>query len=444
MTKKKLRLGVFVINAGHHASAWRQPDAYLGRSFAEYVEISQLAEAAKLDMVFFADSPSVRLEHKRAHGSPTYFGFQLPFEPLTLISALAAVTKNIGLVATGSTTYVEPYNLARMYASVDFLSNGRAAWNIVTTADPESARNYGLEDVPPHDGRYARAEEYVDVVRKLWDSWADDAVIADQQAALYTDPAKLYFRPHKGEYFKVGGPLNLPRPPQGHPVLIQAGASGVGRELAARVADVVFTVAPTLDDAAAFYRDLKAGAVRYGRSPDDILIMPGISPVVGASEAEALAKLDRLNELIDTETAVGAIQGFMPDVDLSGVPLDEPLRDLPPTEGNQSRRQVVLDIARRENLTFRQVARRMTGSRGHTQIYGTPAQIADKMQEYLECDAADGFNIMPPLFPTFFREFVEQVVPELQRRGIFRTEYEGGTLRENLGLKRPAAKPPAV
>jgi FMN-dependent oxidoreductase (nitrilotriacetate monooxygenase family) len=293
MSNKKLRLGVFVINSGHHACAWRQPDAYLGRSLTEYVDIAQMAEAAKLDMVFFADSPSVRLEQKRPHGSPTYFGFQLPFEPITLISALSVVTNNIGLVATGSTTYVEPYNLARMYASVDFLSNGRTGWNIVTTADPESARNYGLDDVPAHDGRYKRAEEYVDVICKLWDSWADDAVIADQEAALYTDPTKLYFRPHKGKHFKVDGPLNLPRSPQGHPVLIQAGASGVGRELAARVADVVFTVAPTLDDAIAFYADLKAAAVRHGRRPEDILIMPGISPVVGASEAEALAKLDR-------------------------------------------------------------------------------------------------------------------------------------------------------
>jgi FMN-dependent oxidoreductase (nitrilotriacetate monooxygenase family) len=435
---RQMRLGVFVMTAGHHVAAWRMPESHTGASFAEFKQVAKTAEAAKFDMLFLADTLSVRLGDREATRRNAHnFGTTL-LEPLTLLSALSTVTERIGLVATASTTFTEPYNLARLFASLDHLSNGRAAWNIVTTADPESARNFGLDQVLGHDERYVRAEEYVDVVRMLWDSWDDGAIVRDGLRGEFIDLDRQRFFGHQGKYLKVGGPLNIPRPPQGHPVLVQAGASGPGRDLAARVADVIFTVGATEEDAVAFYKDVKARAPKHGRRPEDILIMPGVNPVVGSTEAEARAKLQRLHEQIDPQSALSSLQNFMPDIDLRSFPLDAPVTDLPVTQAQQSRQQVALELARRENLTLRQLALRFAGTRGHWTVVGDPVQVADQLERRFLVGGADGFNLMPYLFPTALEDFTQHVVPELQRRGLFRKDYEGSTLRDHLGLSQPA------
>jgi FMN-dependent oxidoreductase (nitrilotriacetate monooxygenase family) len=436
-----MRLGVFVMTAGHHVAAWRMPGAHTGGSFTQFAELAQLAEAAKFDMVFFADTLSVRLGDREATRRNAHnFGTTL-LEPLTLIAALSVVTHRIGLAATASTTFTEPYNLARQFASLDHLTNGRVGWNVVTTADPESARNYGLAQVLDHDERYVRAQEYVDLVRALWDSWDDDAIVRDRTGGEFLKLEQQRFFGHAGKYLKVGGPLNVPRPPQGHPVLIQAGASGPGRDLAARVADVVFTVGATTEDAIAFYRDVKDRASQHGRRPEDILIMPGVNPVIGSTSAEAQAKLERLHDAIEPQAALASLQNFMPDIDLHALPLDGPVPDLPVTQAQQSRQRVALDLARRENLTLRQLALRFAGTRGHWTVIGDPVQVADQLEQRFRSGGADGFNVMPYLFPDALVDFAEHVVPELRRRGLFRSDYEGTTLREHLGLARPACTP---
>jgi FMN-dependent oxidoreductase (nitrilotriacetate monooxygenase family) len=438
---EQMKLGVFLMTAGHHIGAWRHPDTHVGNHFSDFAAIAQKAEAAKLDMLFFADTLSSRLSDiKAASRGATHFAAQM-FEPLTLLSALAAVTKQIGLTATASTMYSEPYNIARLFSSLDTISNGRAGWNIVTTADVDSAQNFGIER-PAHDERYKIAEEFVDVVRGLWDSWDDDAFVRDRAAGIYFDPSKVHFLDHAGTYFKVRGPLNLPRSPQGQPVLVQAGSSGVGRDLAARVADVVFTAHPGLAERIAFYGDLKARAAKFGRRPHDLIIMPGISPVVGATESEAKEKLGRLNSLIDPDLALASLGNFMVDVDLRKFSLDEPLPDIPQTEGNQSRQQLALDMARREKMTLRQLAAWFAGTRGHWMPIGTPEQIVDQMEQCFDSFGADGFNIMPISLPGTLDDFTTYVVPELQRRGRFRTDYAGTTLREHLGLARPELRHP--
>jgi FMN-dependent oxidoreductase (nitrilotriacetate monooxygenase family) len=402
--------------------------------FEHFAELAQLAEAGKLDMLFFADAVSSRLSNLEASSrSANQFATQM-FEPLTLLAALASVTKHIGLTATASTMYYEPYNLARLFASLDIISGGRAGWNIVTSAEPEAAQNFGVLR-PDHDDRYKIAEEFVDVVRGLWDSWEDDAFVRDRAAGRYFDPAKVHFLDHQGPYFKCKGPLNLPRSPQGHPVLVQAGSSGVGRDLAARVADVVFTAQNTLDDRKAFYTDLKARAAKFGRGPADVLIMPGISPIVAASESEGKAKLQALNKLISFDTALATLNTFMVDVDLRRFPLDEPIPKIPETQGNQSRQELALKMAHREGMTLRQLALWFAGTRGHWMPIGTATQIADLMEECFDSYGCDGFNLMPVSFPDVFRDFVQQVIPELQKRGRFRKEYQGTTLREHLGLR---------
>jgi N-acetyl-S-(2-succino)cysteine monooxygenase len=332
--------------------------------------------------------------------------------------------------------YYEPYNVARLFSSLDTISNGRAGWNIVTTADVESGQNYGIER-PAHDERYKIAEEFVDVVRGLWDSWDDDAFVRDRAAGIYFDRQKLHVLNHTGKYFRCRGPLNLPRSPQGHPVLVQAGSSGVGRDLAARVADVIFTAQTLLPDRIDFYTDLKQRATRFGRTPDQLLIMPGISPIVAASDAEAKQKLVRLNALIDNDNALGTLANFMVDVDLRQFPLDEPLPQLPETEGNQSRQALALKMAHREQMTLRQLALWFSGTRGHWMPVGTAAQIADQMEECFDHYGCDGFNIMPVTLPGAFEDITRLLVPELQKRGRFRRDYSGTTLREHLGLKRP-------
>ena len=439
MNNRQMRLGAFVITAGHHVAAWRRPEAFKGDVFGEFVELARIAEAAKFDLLFVADSLSTRISNREASRRSAHNFSPTMFEPLSLITALSAVTKKLGYVATASTTFTEPYNIARLFATADHISDGRVGWNVVTTADPESAKNYGCDEILDHDERYARAEEYVDLVRHLWDSWADDAIVRDRENGVWIDLDKQRFGGHQGKYLKVRGPLNVPRSPQGHPVLVQAGASGPGRDLAARVADIVFTAGTVKEQAIEFYDDLKARAKGFGRAPGDIFVMPGISPIVGSTEEEAQRRLAELNEGIDIGVAVQNLQNFMPDIDIHGFALDEPVPDVAQiTQAQQSRQKLAWDMARRENLTTRQLALWFSGTRGHNTIMGTPEQIADKMEDFFLSGGCDGFNVMPMLFPGIFRDFAEQVVPVLQKRGLFREDYEGNTLRAHLGLSRPA------
>jgi FMN-dependent oxidoreductase (nitrilotriacetate monooxygenase family) len=393
----------------------------------------------EFDLLFVADSLSTRIANREAAERSAHNFSPTMFEPLTLISALSAVTTKLGYVATASTTFTEAYNMARLFATADHISGGRIGWNVVTTADPESAANFGLDQVLGHDERYTRAEEYVDVVTRLWDSWADDAMIRDRESGKWLDLGKQRFTGHEGKYLKVGGPLNVPRSPQGHPVLVQAGASGPGRDLAARIADIVFTAGTVKEQAVEFYKDLKARAAHFGRNSDDVKIMPGISPIVGSTEEEANRILTDLNAGIDIGVAVQNLQNFMPDIDIRGFALDEKVPEVTQmTEAQQSRQKLAWDMARREGLTMRELALWFSGTRGHNTVIGTPEQIADKMQDFFQSGGCDGFNVMPMLFPDVFRDFAEQVVPILQKRGLFREDYEGDTLRDHLGLERPA------
>ncbi|MBY3206020.1 LLM class flavin-dependent oxidoreductase [Rhizobium laguerreae] len=434
--KDKIKLGAFLLFTGHHVAAWRHPQASVGTDFEDYFELAKLAEAAKFDAIFFADGVAARLKDVEAASRKAHSGVY-PFEPITLLSALSSVTRNIGLIATASTSFSDPYNLARQFGSLDRLSGGRAGWNLVTSSDPEAAYNFGHEAQILHADRYHRAEEFADVVLGLWDSWDDDAFIRDRESGRYFDPERLHRLDHKGRHFKVRGPLNIPRSPQGRPVLVQAGASGPGKELAARTAEAIFAAHITLDEAKSFYADVKGKLGTYGRSADDLKILPGIFPVVGRSETEAQEKFEALQELIQPQVGLNLLSQLS-GVDLSPYPLDGPIpSDLPVTNAGKSRQELVLDLARRENLTIRQLYLRIAGARGHWQVVGTPSQIADVMEERFENYGADGFNIMAPIMPGGLADFIELVVPELRRRGLFRTEYEGTTLRENLGVKRP-------
>ncbi|WAJ28010.1 LLM class flavin-dependent oxidoreductase [Antarcticirhabdus aurantiaca] len=435
---ERMKLGAFLYFTGHHLAAWRHPDAQQGTELVDYVELARIAEAAKFDALFLADGVGVRLSDREAASRKAHSGVT-PFEPITLLSALAAVTSRIGLVATASTSYSDPYNLARQFASLDRLSNGRAGWNLVTSADPEAALNFGHDAAIRHADRYARAEEFADVVLGLWNSWDDDAFVRDRASGRYFDPEKLRLLNHSGEHFKVRGPLNIPRSPQGHPVLVQAGASQAGMELAARTAELVFAAEVTLEDAVSFYARLKGRLAAYGRRPDELKVLPGVFPVVGRTLAEAEEKFEALQELIQPEVGLDFLSTTI-GVDLSAYPLDGPVPDLPETNGNRSRQALLLALARRENLTIRQLYKRVAGARGHWQVVGTPAQVADLLEERFEAYGADGFNVMSPIKPGGLVDFVELVLPELRRRGLFREDYEGATLRQNLGLDHPAAR----
>jgi FMN-dependent oxidoreductase (nitrilotriacetate monooxygenase family) len=439
-TKKQLRLGAFIQATGHHIAAWRHPGSQSdsGINIDHYQEVAQTAERGLFDLVFVADSPGGFEGEGPARGR---LGRVAVFEPVTLWAALSARTSHIGFVATASTTYEDPYTLARKFASLDHLSKGRAAWNVVTTGAETVAGNFGLEKHPDHDLRYERAEEFVDVVKGLWDSYEDDAFLRDKQSGVYFDVEKQHPLNHKGRFFAVRGPLNIARPPQGYPVIVQAGASEPGRELAARTAEVIFTAWQTLGEAQAFYKDVKGRLGKYGRSEDELLIMPGISPIIGRTLAEAEAKRAELEDLIHPDIGYQILQRYFPGVDLRQYDLDGP----PPafnasTNGNQSRLSLVTELAQRENLSLRQLYQRLAGARGHRVVVGTPVTIADAIQEWFENGAADGFNIMPPILPESLNAFVDLVIPELQRRGLFRTAYTGRTLRENLGLRRPPSR----
>ncbi|MET1114639.1 MAG: LLM class flavin-dependent oxidoreductase [Comamonas sp.] len=435
-TKKQIKLGAFLMQTGHHIAGWRHPDAQAdaGVNFRHYVQLAQKAEAAKFDAVFLADGVAVRSENIEALSRTARSEH---FEPLTLLSALAAVTDRIGLIATASTSYHEPYNLARKFASLDQISGGRAGWNLVTSATKAEALNFNRSDQFAHADRYRRAAEFHDVVTGLWDSWEDDAFVRDQRSGSYFDADKLHPLNHQGTHFQVRGPLNVARSPQGRPVVVQAGASEDGRELAARTAEVIFVAHQTFAEAQSFYADIKGRVQHYGRHPDDVKIMPGIFPVIGRTQEEAEAKFEQLQSLIDPVVGLSLLAGISGGVDLSGYPVDGPLPELPPTEGPQSRQRLLIDLARRDGLTIRQLYLKIAGARGHQQIVGTPKTIADQLQQWFEEGGADGFNIMAPWFPGGLDDFIELVLPELRRRGLFRTEYAGRTLREHLGLARP-------
>ena len=357
------------------------------------------------------------------------------FDPLTLLPALAVVTERLGLVATASTTFEQPYLIARKFASLDHLSNGRAGWNIVTTSNPDAALNFGMADQMEHDERYRRAREFYDVVTGLWDSWADNAFIRDVDSGVFFDPAKLHALNHQGQYFSVKGPLNVARPPQGWPVIVQAGSSEAGRQLAAETAEVVFSNETGLADAQRLYADIKGRMARLGRDPDHLKILPGALVIVGDTDAEARAKHAALDGLVHADSALPNLSMRL-GTDAAKFDLDAPLPPIPPSNASQSGRQSLVDLAARENLTVRQLAQRMGGYGGLTMV-GTAAAIADQMQERLETGACDGFTARSPSRPPGGDDFVDPVGPERQRRGLFRREYEGTTLRENLGLPRP-------
>jgi FMN-dependent oxidoreductase (nitrilotriacetate monooxygenase family) len=428
--RRQMRLGVFVQTPGHHVAGWRHPDAETGGwpNLALMKHIAATAEAAKFDMFFLGDGFATGYdEHPSTVGK---------FEPLTLLAALAMGTRHLGLAATASTTYAEPYHVARAFASLDHLSAGRAAWNVVTTAYAKSSAVFGRSH-PPHAERYAMAGEFVEACRLLWDSWDDDAFVADKAAGQFVRPGSLHRPAFKGRYFAVDGALNVPRCPQGHPVLIQAGSSGPGQALAARIADVVFTAQNDLDEALAFYRGLKAQVAALGRDPADVLVMPGVFPVVGRTEQEAKRLFATLNANIETTPQALTVLSERLGTDISGYAMDAPVPELTGTEHLKSRAALLLAMAQRERLTLRQLFQRVAAARGHLLLVGDPRQIADELARWFAAGAADGFNVMPPFFPGQFDAFAREVVPLLRERALFRIDYEGDTLRENLGLRRP-------
>jgi FMN-dependent oxidoreductase (nitrilotriacetate monooxygenase family) len=437
----KMKLGAFLMAGGHHIAAWRHSDAYAraGVDVEHFIALAQMAERAHFDMVFFEDAAAIRERDPRLASQAAR---STSFEPLSLLAALAVNTSRIGLVATASTTYNDPYGLARTFASLDQLSGGRAGWNLVTSASELEAENFVSSGLRPHAQRYARAQEFADVALALWDSVDTGAYLLDRAGNVYADPKKIHPVDHHGAHFTVQGVLDSPRSAQGRPVMVQAGASDVGKDLAARTADVVFSAAQTLAEAQSFYADLKARLPKFGRRPHDLKIMPGVSPIVGSTTSEARAKYDALQELIPDEVGVALLASYLSIKTLSTYPLDGPLPDMPPTDGIQSRQQLIIDLGRRENLSIRQLARHFAGARGHWQLIGTPEYIADELEARFRNSAADGFNIMAPLFPGGLEDFIASVVPELRRRGLFRETYEGPTLRENLGLKVPQRKIP--
>jgi FMN-dependent oxidoreductase (nitrilotriacetate monooxygenase family) len=435
---KTLRLGAFIMATGHHVAAWRHPAAQAdaGHNIDHYRELAQTAERGLFDLVFVADSPA-GWDADKDHDTRSRVSHSAHFEPVTLWAALSQVTERIGFVATASTTYEDPYLLARKFASLDHISQGRAAWNVVTTA-ADVSKNFSIPGHPAHANRYERAEEFVDLVLDLWDSYEDDALVIDKNSGIFLDPHKVHSVQHKGKVFSVEGPLNVARSPQGRPVVVQAGASEPGRELAARTAEVIFTANQTLADGQAFYADLKRRLARYGRRREDLVIMPGIFPVLGGTEREARDRYDYIQSLVHPTIAWSILKQYYVGVDLSGYSLDDRAPPVPVhTELNQSRLKLVSDLAAR-GLTLRELYLSLATARGHRTVVGTPEQVADAIGEWFLGGAADGFNIMPPILPTGLTDFVEQVVPILQNRGWFRTAYEGTTLRENLGLERPA------
>jgi N-acetyl-S-(2-succino)cysteine monooxygenase len=437
---EKMRLGAFFNPTGHHVASWRHPQAQAdaGVNFDHYKEIALMAEHAKMDMVFIADNLSVREAHPEALARSAQYIANM--EPMTLISALAAVTSHIGLVATASTSFNEPYHVARKFASLDHISGGRAGWNLVTSGTASDAYNFSRDEHYAHDVRYDRAQEFAKVVTHLWDSWDDDAFIRDKETGIFLDPTKMHPLNHKGEWFAVRGPLNVPRAPQGWPVIVQAGGSDDMIEVAAEFAEIIFCAPLNLDQAQKFYKKIKDRLVARGRAHDSMKIMPGLSPIVGKTLEEAKEKQAYLDRLTSPIVAKEILSFVLGGVDLSKFELDDPMPEVKPTStSGQSIINHVMDIARSGNLSLRETAQVVAGARGKFALCGTPESIADTMEEWFVTKGCDGFNIMPPYLPGSLRDFTTLVIPELQRRKIFREEYEGQTLRENLGLTRPLA-----
>ncbi|HZU88927.1 MAG TPA: LLM class flavin-dependent oxidoreductase [Stellaceae bacterium] len=431
---RHLRLGAFMRPVGIHTAWWRYPGAYPDANFnlRHLVRFAQKLEQGRFDAFFMADHLAVlNMPMAALKRSATVTSF----DPLTLLSALAMVTDRLGLIATASTTFEPPYLIARRFASLDHISGGRAGWNLVTTSNPDAALNFGLTEHLEHGERYRRAREFFEVVTGLWDSWADDAFIRDVDNGVYFDPERLHVLDHKGEFLSVRGPLNIARPVQGWPVIVQAGASEAGRQLAAETAEVIFASGNNLADARRFYADVKGRMERLGRNPEHMKILPGALVVVGDSAAEARDKRALLDSLVHPDSGIASLSIALGH-DASGFDLDAPLPEIPESNASKSGRERIVARARRENLTVRQLAR-IAGGYGGLALVGTPATIADQMEEWFAGEACDGFNIMFPYVPGGLDDFVDRVVPELQRRHLFRREYEGGTLRENLGLPRP-------
>jgi N-acetyl-S-(2-succino)cysteine monooxygenase len=441
----QMRLCLFWFPPGSHPGGWRMPDAVAAAesSFEVFLEVARIAEAAKMDAIFFADAAAVQPVDLLAKGDPkaglVHRG-AAGLEPLSLLPALAAVTKRIGLIATATTTYNEPYHIARRFATIDQISGGRGGWNLVTSQTEAEAQNFGQDSHMEHDARYERAEEFFDVVAGLWDSWASDASIYDKASAQCFDPTKVRILNHAGKHFRVRGPLNVPRSPQGRPIVVQAGASGPGKALAARIADCVFTAQSKLADGKAFYDEIKSKAVELGRRPDQIRIMPGIVPILGRTDEEARELRSALLANITDDQAMRSMFRVAGGLDLRQFPPDGPFPELPLSNGAQGRQKLLIDMARRENLTLIQAGRRFAEGQAHQMVCGSAKTIADLMQDWFEQGACDGFALMPSYFPRGVRDIAESLVPELQRRGLFRTEYEGRTLRENLGLLQPTSQ----
>lgn len=430
LPRKQFHLNAFLMGVGHHEAAWRHPRTEERRvlDVRHFQELGRIAERGKLDSVFFADGLAIGPRIKR--------NTLAVFEPVTLLAAIAAATERVGLIATASTTYNEPFNLARKFASLDHISSGRAGWNIVTSGNEDEAFNFGFDAIPEHARRYERAQEFVDVTVRLWDSWESSAIVLDPDEGVFADPDKVHTIDYTSDRFRVRGPLNSPRSPQGRPLLVQAGSSESGRDFAAHYAEAVFTAQRSLAEGQAFYRDLKARLPKYGRSADELKVLPGLVPFIADTREEALALEQEFTDLISPDYALRQLSALL-GVDLTEHALDAPLPPLPAEseiEGGKSRFTLVKELAERENLTVRQLIGKLGGGRGHRTFAGTPTDIADELQSWFENGAADGFNIMPPYLPGGLEDFVDRVVPILQERGLFRTDYTATTLRGHYGL----------
>lgn len=429
VSARLMHMGVFVLGTGNHISGWRHPGATTSfQDLAVIQRIAQTAERGCFDLLFLGDSLKA--------GVYDHPSFTARFEPLTMLAALVPTTRWVGLGATSSTTYGAPFTVARAFASLDHLSGGRAAWNAVTSSHADNGGNFGMVH-PPHERRYAIADEFVDVVRGLWDCWDDDAIVADRASGLYIDPQKVRELNHNGTYFQVRGPLNIGRCPQGHPVILQAGASAPGQQLAARTADVVFSVVQDLQEAQAAYARQKGLLRQFGRNEDSLKILPGVMPIIGRTRQEALDLLSRLQSYANQESALTML-GSRLGQDLSGFDLDAPVPDFPLPNASHGFAGAMLAKARRDGLSLRELAGFAAAARGHLVLCDTPAGIADTLEEWFMAKAADGFNVLPPFFPGAFDDFVDLVIPELQRRGLFRKRYTGTTLRDHFGFARPA------
>ncbi|URK86404.1 LLM class flavin-dependent oxidoreductase (plasmid) [Rhizobium sp. RCAM05350] len=431
--KRQLHLNVNILHSGFSPAAWRMAGSDPRASFDinHYINVARIAERGTFDAVFLADQAAIS---DRVDFRPL-----TSLEPTIVLALLAAHTRHIGLIATASTTYNEPYNIARRFATLDHASGGRVGWNIVTSADLSQSRNFGLEKPVEHKSRYERAAEFTTVVKALWDSWEDEAFIGDVETGRFVDPSRVHVIAHHGKHFSVHGPHNIPRPPQGHPVIVQAGGSEDGRQLAAEHAEAVFSASQSFDEALDYANDLKARAVRFGRARDSILVLAGLATIIGSTEVEARRRQEELRELIPLEYSLARLSGVL-QIDPKRLKLDEPLpEDIPlPADGGHTFFRATLALARRDRLSVRDLIRALNGGTGHRTIVGTPESVANDIEKWFLAGAADGFNLMPDVLPSGLEVFVDEVVPILRRRGIFRHEYTGRTLRDHLSLPRPA------